>query len=395
MPYGAGEEFLITESKTMLQMGHDILIVPRSPSNDVVNNDAGDLLPATLRTPLISREVLTAAIFEMCEKPSKCMRAIQLLFAGATFKTLIKNVAVIPKSLWLARAVGMKGFTHIHAHWGLTTATIAMIASKISGIPWSFTAHRGDIAGNNLLGIKMQNTSFVRFISKNSMNMALTICKKPSEGQVHIIHMGVQIPPAKEISAQLSEPPVILCPAMLIPVKGHEYLLEALAILQKRGTYCLLQLAGQGVLRSQLEEQAKSLHIIRQVTFLGHIPHNELLNLYGSGKVSVVVLPSIDMGNNESEGIPVSLMEAMGYGIPCISTTTGGIPELLGNDAGILVPPEDSFGLADAIEKLIKHDQLRNRIVRNGYMRVKEEFNIEKIVKDLISLMAASTKPHL
>lgn len=393
MPYGLGEPFFISEVKAMINQGHNILIVPRSPTHKLINDDAKELVSISLPKPILSLEILAIAFYEVLINPLKFIQIFRMLFSG-NFTTLMKNLAVVPKSLWLSRLAKKLDVHHIHAQWGLTTATMAMIASKLSGIPWSFTAHRGDIAGNNLLEIKMQDASFVRFISKSGLEMARVICNGEIKGQTHIIHMGVQIPSNTEQSKSLSDIPVILCPANLIPVKGHRYLLEALSILQNRGLQCALILAGKGELRKEIEEQANTLNISDHVTFLGQIPHNELLDLYRKHKVSIVVLPSYDMGNNVHEGIPVSLMEAMSYGIPCISTTTGGIPELLENGAGLLVPPKDSHALADAIQKLFQDNGLKNRLAENGYRRILKDFNIDILAEELISLIATSDNPR-
>ena len=82
--------------------------------------------------------------------------------------------------------------------------------------------------------------------------------------------------------------------------------------------------------------------------FVGQVSHTQILEMYVANQVRAVVVPSIDLGNNLHEGIPVSLMEAMAHGVPVVSTTTGGIPELLADGAGILVPPENPQALADA-----------------------------------------------
>ena len=394
MPYGSGEEFLIPEVKGMLRQGYDVLVINRSARQGLTNADAKEIVANTIARPLLSLEICAAAWCEVFRKPVQCIRILRGLFSGTNIEVLLKNLAVFPKGLWLARLATNVGAYHIHAQWGSTTATMAMTASKLSGIPWSFTGHRGDIAGNNLLEMKLRNASFVRFISFSGFEMAKAICKGTIKGQVHIIHMGVNIPPITETSSTRPDVPVILCPANLIPVKGHTYLLEAFAILQSRGVQCSLKLAGQGGLRNKLEKQVKTLHLARHVTFLGQVSHDTLLELYRKGRVNIVVLPSIDMGSNQHEGIPVGLMEAMSYGVPCVSTTTGGIPELLGNGAGILVPPRDSLAIADAIEKLLQDDRLRERTAKNGYERVREEFNVEKVVEKMASLMAASGKGH-
>jgi len=112
-----------------------------------------------------------------------------------------------------------------------------------------------------------------------------------------------------------------------------------------------------------------------------------LLELYANNEVDCVILPSIVMDKGEHEGIPVSLMEAMAFKIPVISTNTGGIPELLDNDAGIMVEQKNSYKLAEAIETLIKDEGLRMKLGESGYNKVMEEFSLPNIVTKLLELM--------
>jgi glycosyltransferase involved in cell wall biosynthesis len=176
---------------------------------------------------------------------------------------------------------------------------------------------------------------------------------------------------------------VILCPANLLPVKGHKYLIEAIEILKRRGVEVSLWLAGEGELRQSLHDQVNIAGLSDQIRFLGQLSHTEVLRCYAEAMVDMVVLPSVDLGNGQHEGIPVALIEPMSYGIPVISTTTGGVTELLREGAGLLVPPQDPYSLANAIERLIKDPELWNRIAEAGRRRVEEEFAIEKIVSEL------------
>mgnify|MGYP000862979628 FL=1 len=101
-------------------------------------------------------------------------------------------------------------------------------------------------------------------------------------------------------------------------------------------------------------------------------------------------MPSIENKDGEKEGIPVALMEAMAAGVPVISTTTGGIPELLDNGAGILVPPEDSEALANAIERLLKYPELRRELGIKGREKVEKEFAIDSVVRKMIEMFKDS-----
>jgi len=391
LPYAAGEAFIIPEVKELLWRGHNVLLVPRTPDGLVIHEDARPLLEITATQSLFSWEVLTAAFAEFQKNPVKALQTFRLLFRKCKPRALLTNLAVSPKALWLARLAREWEADHIHAHWAMTPSTMAMIASELSGIPWSFTAHRGDIVDSNLLDLKTERASFARFISRSGLDMARSHGLCGREEKARMLHMGVELPNRPKDRPERADGFLIVCPANLLPVKGHTYLIEALAFLKERGVNVSLWIAGQGVLCAWLEKQVEELNLTDRVRFLGQISHTELLRYYEEGRVDAVVLPSIDLGNGLHEGIPVSLMEAMGYGIPVISTTTGGIPELLYGGAGLLVPPQNPLALASAIERLVQEPELRDRLAKAGRRRVEEEFAIEKVMDELVAYIRDTT----
>jgi len=384
LPYGAGEAFIIPEVKELMRRGHDVLVVPRSPRGPVVHADAEPLLRCTLSQSLLSREVRKAAVTELKQNPDRALKILRLLLRSRTPSITLKNLPVYCKGLWLARVAREWRAANIHAHWAAATATVALVASEVSGIPWSFTAHRFDIVDNNLLDIKVRSASFVRFISESGLDMACSSGVNALAAKALVIHMGV-IPPALKDSLPERGPSVALCPGNLIPVKGHRYLIEAFAILKARGIDAALWIAGQGELREQLKRQVEELGLGDRVRFLGQLSHADLLGLYEQSKVGAVVLPSIDLGNGEHEGIPVALIEAMGYGVPVVSTATGGISELLRGEAGLLVRAQDALALANAIQRLMNDSGLRRRLSRAGRERVEAEFAQEQVTAELLT----------
>jgi glycosyltransferase involved in cell wall biosynthesis len=385
LPYGPGEAFIIPEIKALLRRGHEVRIAPRSPRGPVVHGDAAPLVPLTVRQPLASGAVLRAALAEAGRHTGRAAAALGALGASRSPLVRLKNLAVFPKGLWLARLARQWHATHIHAHWAAATASVALVASAVSGIPWSFTAHRFDIVANNLLALKVQKATFARFISQSGMEMARALGIDGLDAKGCVLHMGVDLPTDCPGGAAGTDPMVLLCPANLLPVKGHKYLIDAVALLKERGRRVSLWIAGQGELRERLERQVAEAGLGGEVRFLGQLSHAELLGLYEEGRVGVTVLPSIDLGNGEHEGIPVALIEAMGHGVPVVSTTTGGIPELLEDGAGLLVPPQDECALAEAIERLLDDPRLRADLGCAGRQRVVEEFATEAVVAELLA----------
>jgi colanic acid/amylovoran biosynthesis glycosyltransferase len=143
-------------------------------------------------------------------------------------------------------------------------------------------------------------------------------------------------------------------------------------------------------LETELRRQVAELGLEEVVSFVGRLPHGNLMQMYEQGEVDAVLLPSIVTEDGEKEGIPVALMEAMAYGIPVISTETGGIPELLNGGAGILVPQGSSQALAEAIIEIMRNEGLRTRLAQLGRVRVETNFNLKLNTQKLLQLMKAS-----
>lgn len=390
-PHGPGEAFLLPEVLELGRQGHEVWVVPMHPRGGIVHAEALQLGDRAVVQPLLSREVVLGALKEFLRSPARALRALALLLTWKP-RHLIKNLSVYPKGLWLGGLVRRLGVEHIHAHWAAATASMAMVAAEVSGIPWSFTAHRWDIVENNLLTRKCRHASFARFISQSGLELAQKRGVACGD-KARVLHMGIRLPKhvtheAASTKGSDGEFLTVLCAANLIPVKGHTYLIQAISRLIKEGKKVRLLLAGDGELRPALETRVTHLGLADWVVFLGHVPHEKLLDLYEQGKVDLYVLSSVDLGGGLHEGIPVSLMEAMAFGTPVIATETGGIPELLGGSAGLLVPPKDPEALAEAISRLATDPDLRRTLGQRGRERVEKEFSVEAVARRLAEWFA-------
>ncbi len=397
VPWGRGETFIINEMLAMKKAGVDLFIIPRTPSREVFHREGESLLENSIWLPLFGPKILGVFLISLFIKPCLWKIIGKILLYSRSGKILIKNLAVVPKSVYIAAIANKRGgVEHIHAHWGSTTSTMAWIVSELTGIPWSFTLHRWDIKENNLLKLKVKKASFVRCISEDGRREVLSIVGETYRDKVRVLHMGVTVPetlPKK--SWQLNSKFIIACPASLLPVKGHRFLIEACYLLVKKGIkniQCLL--IGDGPLEKEIRVQINMLRLEKIVKLTGRLPHNKIIEMYRHGRIQAVVLPSILTVNGEKEGIPVALMEAMAYGIPVISTNIGGIPELLSDMAGIMVREKNAKQIAEAIESLIEDRKLYRKIGGKGYTRVKESFDIEKNVKRLLYFINLSTKTN-
>jgi phosphatidyl-myo-inositol dimannoside synthase len=133
------------------------------------------------------------------------------------------------------------------------------------------------------------------------------------------------------------------CGSLAQRYKGADVLVEAVRLLRARGLRVEVQLAGDGVHRAALAQQAARAGVADSIHFLGHVSRERVMALFS--EVDLFVMPS------RTEGLPRALIEAMARGLPCIASRVGGIPELLADDA--LVPPDRPAALAEAIERFV------------------------------------------
>jgi len=385
MPYGAGETFLIGEITELLRR-NEVLVVPRSPGR--LGQHAAWLAPYTRRENLLSRRVIGRFLRVAATRPVRVAASARRLLRSGSPGVAVRNLAVFPKALWLAAIAAEWKADHIHCHWAGTTATMAMVASEFSGIPWSLTAHRSDIVSNNLLAEKARSATMVRTIAQEGRNMMIARGVGPG-ARMRVLPMGVRIPQLGPRSH--GRPDVVLCPADLLPVKGHRFLIEAWKILRDRGVAARLWLAGSGELRSSLASLVADLGLKGSIEFLGTMNHEDLLDLYRAGRISAVALASVDLGGGRHEGVPVALVEAMSYGIPVVATTTGGIPELVQPGTGLLVPPGNPPALADALQLILQDEAFAETIGQSGRRWVAETRDVVAIASELESLFSGGT----
>ncbi|WP_420850660.1 sugar transferase [Paenibacillus lutrae] len=165
---------------------------------------------------------------------------------------------------------------------------------------------------------------------------------------------------------------VLLMGARLEPVKDPNFLLEALALLKKRGNedfICLM--AGKGPLEKEILARIKELDLQKEVLLIGHRP-----DLYSFLKMADIVTLT-----SEKEGIPRFLMEAMAFSKPVVASDVLGTRELVKhNETGLLVPYKSTAALADAYAALLADDRLRRTLGDGGRRRIEAEFTEQHVV---------------
>ena len=165
---------------------------------------------------------------------------------------------------------------------------------------------------------------------------------------------------------------LFVCVARFAPQKNHVLLLKAFAQGPASDPKAHLVLVGEGVLREQLEEQAKNLGLTSQVHFLGL--RTDIPDVLSAMDVFVL--------SSDWEGNPLSVMEAMASGLPIVSTAAGGVPDLFeSGKEGFIVQPGDAQGLSHSMASLLGDQEARRSLGRAAARRAKENFDVSTMVQ--------------
>lgn len=388
-PYGNGEQFILPEILEVINKGNEVIVIPVRPEKKIgKGKEPKKVSEYTIYIPLFDFHLLIKSMFIFFKYPFRTCKIIySILRNSGNIRKIIKNLVVLPKGLVTGEVIKHHNVEHIHAHWASTSSTVAYIASYLNEIPWSFTCHRWDIAENNMLEEKAKSARFIRAINKKGYEEILEIIGEKYKYKCNITHVGIDCKILQKQNKLISQNFIIATPANLRKVKGHKYLVYAIKKLIEQNYNLTCYFFGDGPLKNELKALVNKLKLNNNIILKGKIAHDELLRLYAKDEIDCVVLPSIVTEDGEKEGIPVSLMEAMAYKIPVISTNTGGIPELLENGAGILVEHKDPDALIEAIERLINNEELRRELQEKGYKKVYDEFYLSNVVDRLLYLM--------
>jgi glycosyltransferase involved in cell wall biosynthesis len=180
----------------------------------------------------------------------------------------------------------------------------------------------------------------------------------------------------------------ILSVGRTVEKKGYDDLLEALALLPTDLHWSFTHIGG-GSLGGALRDKAMALGLEPRVAWLGAQPQDRVLAAYRAA--DLFVLASRVAADGDRDGLPNVLMEAQSQGLACLSTTAGGVSELIVDGAtGVLMPPGDPAALARALERLIRDPAARQRLGRAGLERVRAAFDMRAGARELAARFGIS-----
>ena len=296
----------------------------------------------------------------------------------------------------LSRAILDRGIVHLHAHFGTVATVVARLASKITGVSYSFTAHAKDIfheiVEEDVLRKKLADAAGV--ITVSQFNVAFLKDKyADAAARVKLIYNGLDLDEFR-FEPEGDRPPLVLAVGRMVEKKGFSYLLESCALLRARGVRFRCEIVGGGVLESALQAQIQKLGLGDCVKLCGLMSQCDVKQKIRQARL--LAAPCLHAEDNDRDGLPTILLEAMALGTPCISTPVTGIPEVLKHEeTGLMVAERDEVALADACERLLFDQDLCGVLTQNGRRLIEENFDIDKNTAKIRAFFSAMTGTDL
>lgn len=282
----------------------------------------------------------------------------------------------------------------IHCQWIHSSGTVGMYGAWLLGVPFSFTGHAADLFRDRAaLEDKIRRAAFIVCISTFHRDFYLERGARPE--QLRIVYCGIDTshfsPALRE--RREGEPFRILASGRLVEKKGFAHLVRACGLLRERGVDFRCTIGGSGPLEDALRRQIAAAGLADRVELTGQALTQEAIpEFMRSG--DVYCLPCVWASDDDVDGLPQMLMEAMACGLPVVSTRLVGIPDLIQHgESGLLAEPEDAEGLADALKRILDDADLAARLGSAGRRQVTGKFDLSTCLEPLLGEYRAYLRP--
>lgn len=311
---------------------------------------------------------------------------ISPLFSG---KSKAEIAALYMKAAAVALRASSRSITHLHAHFGSDSTTVALLAARMLNGTFSFTAHAKDIyhtyvsedEDRAMRRAKISEAAFVATVSDYNAQHLRQICPRASDRIIRLYN-GIDLSTFSPVVAKQQVAGRMIAVGRLVEKKGFSVLLDACVLLKKRGVNFQCHLVGDGPLYDTLNQQINQFELQDVVKMVGALPQETLVELMESA--SLAVLPCVVTESGDRDGLPTVLLEAMAKALPIITTHVSGGPEIVDhNNTGLLCAPGDPGAFADAIEKLVRDPVTARTMGKLGRVRAQQRFDLHTNVATL------------
>jgi glycosyltransferase involved in cell wall biosynthesis len=284
---------------------------------------------------------------------------------------------------------------HLHAHFCHTPTSVALFASDLTGLPFSFTAHAKDIYTSEpaQLARKIARARFVVTCTRYNAEVLARIARSwGASTPIHTIYHGIDTDFFSFGTVTKPGPPYrILSVGRIVPKKGYDDLVQSLAILDRAGLDFEFVHIGSGEMEESVRALIHRYKLEGRVRLLGTLTHDQVRDHYRQAHCVPLACKVAD--NGDRDGIPNVLIEAMAVGVPVISTRVSAIPELVEDGVtGTLVDAEEPADMARAMADVLTRPDAYVETLRHAREKVERELDQRRCVRRLFDLFSTALR---
>ena len=385
------ETFVLREVLAVEARGVTVDLYPLVREREpVVHPEAAPLVRRARYLPFLSPAIVRSNLWALRRRRRAWAGALWAVLRGnwGSANLLLGGLGVFPKVVHAARLMEADGVDHVHCHFATHPALAGFVVSRLTGIPFSFTAHGSDLhVDRHMLPEKVRDAAFAVPISAFNRRVITEECGPDVDHKLVVVHCGVDPTLLRPRPPRTAGPFTIVCVGTLHGVKGQRHLVEACRLLAAGGLDLRCHLVGSGPDEAALRAQVAAAGLEGRVLLDGRRTIEQVTALLQ--RADALAAPSVPTAEGKREGIPTVLMEAMSSAVPVVASDLSGIPELVEDGrSGLLVPPGDTRALADALRRLADDPALAARLARAGRAVVEADFDVHRSAERLVELFA-------
>ena len=280
----------------------------------------------------------------------------------------------------------------IHAHFASSATRVANLVGRLTELPYSFTAHAKDIFHQDVvpasLREKMRQAQFVVTVSEYNKRYLESLLDGET-ADIRTLYNGIDLNRFKPRPVSGGRENLILSVGRLVEKKGFEVLVRACDLLRHQGTAFRCEIIGSGPEEERIKAVIADFHLQDQIQLLGPKTQDAVRRAYH--RAAVFALPCVVGQDDNRDGLPTVLLEAMATGLPVISTRLTGVPEIIDHPVnGLLVEPGDVDALAQALTGLLADPVGRQAMGAAARRKAQTHFNVRSTAGTLYSWLSSA-----
>ncbi len=394
------QTFILNEILALERLGVRVQIFPiTNPREALVQHDVAEVrAPAHYLETALERSRAAIVLEHLLVAASGPRRYLSTLAYVLRRRDLATGYAAASRftcfieAVYLARLLrrertGADPSTRVHSHFAHDPTLIALLLKRLTGLPYSFTAHARDVfqVPRSALAERIREADAVLTCCHSNLEYLSELAPEERR-KLQVLRYGIDLGTFRPAQPPQADVPLVVSIGRLVEKKGFGDLVAACRMLKDQGLRFRCVVYGDGPLRDELVEAVTRLGLTGEVTFAGARTQRELQVLLKQAHVFALTPCVTDDGDRD--GVPNALLEAMACGLPVVTTTVAGIPEVIVHGQnGLLAEPHEVPVIADHLAALLTDPPLRMRLGSSARSEVVANFDREANARRLASVL--------